>query len=560
MSSILVQQPDLGVSFLAPQNMRDPREAGDRAQNLIYEYGLIKTPEGFAKLDLSSGLNSGDTVLAILPFKETDGYDHLIAVTTDKIYEHDRVNNDWDDRSKGGGTYNSNITNPISYAIVGHNDTNIYLDENTSKAKAYYHLIICDGGLSDIQRWAGRLEADFENVGGGGGYHDGTTHRAHQVETFKSRLVLLSPRTYSASSAAWTESNQRIRWPQVSKLQSWSGTGSGFVDLVDTGGTNVWSAHLGSGQFIVYQTQGVWSLNYVGGTDIFQPQVMIPDLGLLAPHLLVNYRNVHYLVTTDYQVVAYYGGTVKQVIGEKIHKDLQETLDPQYEHRCWMVMGPESKRLWIYTVPNGDTNVTKAYGMDMRTGNWQVRDFKHRWASGGITAVSLVGAQSYTEGESYDEAGAETYATAVTAGETYDDVVETVLTQPRTVIGDDGGFVYQFDSTYTTDDGELIVQRHPTPVFDGGQPDLFKRWPGIAVVADGTVDGAMITRYRTGNFDTSDTGWADYTFDLTAEFQEETFWTNTTSKSIQFELRDFSGKAFSVREYKVLEPLLESDR
>ncbi len=763
--SLLVQSPDLGLNSLLQENQLNPRNAAKGTQNIFYENGLAYTPYGFAKLDMTAIDNFNDTVLGIFPYTELDKYSHLIAVTTEKIYDHDNVNEEWDDKTQSGVTMSSNINHPISYAEVGHDDTAIYIDDDTGKAKSYFHVVVCDGGLSNIQRWAGRYEADFGDLVGADGYHDGTTHRALQVSMSQAnRLLLLSPRTYSSTSKAWTENNQRIQWPTVGKLETWTGTGSGFANLLETGGFNVWSAQLGS-QHIIYQTRGIWALNYVGGTTVFSPKPMIPDLGLLAAHLLVSYNNVHYFIGTDYNVHAYYGGTVRNTIGDPIHKYLQDDLDPNYDYRCWMAMGPEGNRLWIFIVPSGSTYITKAYYRNMQNGTWGVRDFGSKFTSTtGFTAVSLVGAQSYTTGDTYAEvleqlsaydgegggdlvtrygdkltdasiaysveisvsdftaggldctdngtggaystdftendimiyvdgsdktatehgthfytcydvstgqfkvrprhdedcelmefnsggtyqvrigdsidgsiysacvanvvvsggdwssadASGNLYLTNVSGsfcsdevlnvgdntnvataiadctplglvgiadfsdtvpldlspnhvwfysaqstddpGETYRQTLDEVRTQQRMVLGDSDGLVYQMDETYTEDDGNAIDCRHLTPVLDWGRPDKEKKWQGLSLVAEGTADGAMYVRSRTSNFDTSNTGWSDVSFDLTSQFLEDTFWHNITSKRIQYSWKDFSGNQFYVSEYKVLDPVMEMQR
>ncbi len=405
MPDLIAGQPDLGLNALVSENALTLRHASRFSQNIFYEYGILRTPPGFAKLDLTTGLNSGDTVLGLFPFTELDGYGHLIAVTTQKIYDHDKINNEWDDITQSGVTMSSNIEHPISCVEVGHDDTAIYINDDTSKDHAYHHLIVCDGGLSNIQRWAGRYEADCGDLVGGGGYHDGTTHRALQVSmSQKSRILLLSPREYDSASKLWIECNQRIRWPTVGKIQTWVGTGSGFIDLIETNGINVWSAPL-AGQHIIYQTKGIWTLNYVGGTTVFNLLPTIPDLGLLSYRLLVNHNNVHYFIGTDYNVYAYYGGTVIKSIGDPIHKFLQDDLNPAYDYRCMMIVGPKSKQLWIFIVPAGDTYATKAYIMDMRTGAWMIRDFKHKYTTttSGITAATSSPADAYESGDTYQE-------------------------------------------------------------------------------------------------------------------------------------------------------------
>jgi len=403
MPSILVQKLDLGLDAMVSNNMIDPRGASYGTQNILYEHGIMTTPYGFAKVDLTTtGLNSGDTVLSVIPYTESDRTAHTLAVTTEKIYLHNRVAETWDDKT--GTVANSDIFHPVSYVPIAHNDTDIYLNDNAAQSVEYYHLIVCDGGMSNIQRWAGKYETTFHDVVGGGGYHDGSTHRALQVGAYKNRLIEISPLTYSSSSKAWSTNKQRVQWPVISKLQTWTGTGSGFVDLVDTGGENIWSAPMG-GLYIIYQNNSIWDLGYVGGTTVFSPRPVIPDLGLLAPHLLTVKGNTHYFVGSDYNVYAYYGGTSIQMIGDKIHKFLQDDLDPIYEARCWMAFGEENRYLYIFIVPNASEFITKAYIMNMATGAWSVRDFSNTFGSAdGITAVSLAGSQTYTTGDTYQDA------------------------------------------------------------------------------------------------------------------------------------------------------------
>ncbi|KPL25582.1 MAG: hypothetical protein AMJ75_00260 [Phycisphaerae bacterium SM1_79] len=673
----------MGLNALMSTQALDPRAAAKGTQNILYEYGILRTPQGFTKVDLTTtGLNSGDIVLCVFQWKELDEYGHVMAVTTEKIYEHDRVNSRWDDKSQSGVTYNSAIDHPISYAVVGHDDTAIYLDDDSSRSNAYHHVVVCDGGLSNIQRWAGRYEDDFADLVGAGGYHDGTTHRALQVsQSAPNRLILLSPQTYSSSSKVWTENNQTVRWPVIRKIETWTGTGSGAANLYETAGANVWSAPLGA-DHIIYQTQGIWSLKYVGGKMVFDPRPVESHLGLLSYHLLCWKRNIHYFVGTDYNIYSYYGGSLIKPIGDAIHKYLQDELDPTYNARCWMLIGPEHKRLWLFIVPSGSTYITKAYCMNMLTNAWTIRDFASKYSSAeGITAVTLAGAESYTSGDSYSEAldtlspydandgtgtaadltirygdklldtsrtlafdptnasfcagglrfdgsvganykadftindimviedgsiyttdgtytnqfGTHFYAiedvstdkawvrawddsigACITAditvddtlsfglynpnGDTYNEVVEVRELKERILLGDATGMIFQVDETYTQDDSNLIACRHVTGEFDWGLPDTMKRWPGLSVVAEGSDDGAMYVGYRISDFDTSDTGWTDVSFDLTSNYEEKTFWINKSSTNIQFAMKDFSGKAFSVRSYKVLEPLVEENR
>jgi len=628
--SILIQAPDMGLNALLPENMLDPRHAAKWSRNMLYERGFLRAAYGYAKVDLTTtGLNSGQEVVSLFPFEELDGYSHLMAVTPTKLYENDKNNSTWKDRTQSGAPFAANVDSPVSYIQIAHNDTDIYIDDGAGTL-AYYHLVVCDGGNSDIQRWAGRYEATAHDVVGAGGYHDGTTHRAKQVGQFQSRMLLISPKYYSSSSKTWSEQNQRIQYPTVGKLQTWTGTGSGFVDLNDTGGSNVWSAPLG-GQYVVYQTRGIWSLNHVGGSGVFSPYPYIPDLGLLAPHLLVVKNNVHYFMGTDYNLYAYAGGTSKQPIGDNIRQYIEDEISSTFIHRCWMSLDQHEKRLWVFIVCDGDTYITKAYGIDLRTGAGMMRDFRdiYTGTTSGITAVNLVGSQTYVLGDTYQnvlnlvavangdttdsgtagdvtvrygdvltdtttdwagdwsdvaiDAGGQDFSLAVgtfdadftendillitdgseqtnisygrsyytvydvsgngfsvytrgradgvdygiadvstdvpafdataksyiwllrdPGGQAYEEDIERVLVDEKLHMGDGDGFVYQFDETHTLYGDVFPNKEHATPVVDLQQPDLHKRWPGIAVVAKGDY---LKVEYRVSNFDTSETGW-----------------------------------------------------
>lgn len=405
---ILVKQVDKGFDATIRDAAELPRgSAADGSQNVLYSRGTIKTPFGFGKVASGSlPLDSGYPVLANFMYTELDKTQHFLSITQNKIYNKNYIDDTWEDKTQSGQALGGNIYNPISQASILHTDG---LALNGTGDDAYHHCIICPKGISPIQRWAGYKEVDFADLVGAGGYHhtesNYTTHYALQVGTFYSRLLLISAREADADNQL-IECNQRIRWPQAGKLETWTGTGSGYRDLLDTKGYNVWGAQLGS-QWIQYQNNSIWSLTHVGGTRVFELDVEMPDLGLLSAHLLYSKNNVHYFIGDDFNIYAYFGGSNIQKIGDKIHRYLQRDLDPNYAYRSWLCMGAENSRLWIFIVPNGETYVTEAYAIDIFSGSWMKRDFKHKWPTGGITSVALIGSGSYMAGDSYKEVLAE---------------------------------------------------------------------------------------------------------------------------------------------------------
>lgn len=425
MSDILVKSCDLGFDA----NIRDDTElprgsAADGSQNMLYSRGIMKTPFGFAKVESTAlPLDSGNPVLGLGVFTELDKSQHFLAVTTGKIYDRDAVKSTWKERTQGWETtaiaLGANIFNPVSFASVLHTDS---LALNGSGDDWFHHSIVCTG-TSKIQRWAGNRETDYADLEGADDYHTVgsgvTTHQALQASTFFNRLLLISAKEANAGGTL-ISNNQRIRWPKAGKLETWTGTGSGYVDLLDTTGFNMWGAILGR-QWIQYQNNSIWSLTHVGGTRVFEPDIEMPDLGLLASHLLYSKNNIHYFIGNDFNVYAYRGGSDIKRISKGINRYLRRDLDPEFASRSWMVMGAENSRMWLFIVPNGQVFVTQAYAIDMITGKWMKRDFTHKWtdSASGISSVALVGAGSYFAGASYAEILAQTTRAliAVASGE-----------------------------------------------------------------------------------------------------------------------------------------------
>ena len=404
MPDITVRQVDKGFdSTVKDASELSKGSAADGSQNVLYSRGTIKTPYGFGEVASGSlPLDSGNPVLGNFMFSELDTTQHFLTVTKDKIYDRDYVNDEWDDKTQSGVAFDGNIFNPVSQASILHTDG---LALNGSGDSWYHHCVICPGSRAAVQRWAGKYETDFADLVGAGGYHHAdssyTTHHAMQVGAFYNRLLLISAKESDANNSL-VDNNQRIRWPQAGKLETYTGTGSGYRDLLDTGGYNVWGGLLGM-QWIQYQNNSIWSLTHVGLDRVFEVDVEVPDLGLLAAHLLYSKNNVHYFVGSDYNIYAYYGGSNYDRIGDKVHRYIQRDLDPAYAYRSWLCMGAENSRLWLYIVPNDKEYVTEAYAIDVRTGSWMKRDFTHKWATGGITSVALIGASSYITGETFTE-------------------------------------------------------------------------------------------------------------------------------------------------------------
>lgn len=633
MPNSTVQQVDRGFNaHIRNASELPPGSAAEFSENILYSRRTGKTPFGFEKLHAGTLPLSGPPVLGMFIYTELDGAQHLLAVTTSKVYRVNNQTSAWEDITQSGVPLDGSISSPVSHVGVLHTDG---LALNGSGDDWFVHSVISTGGISPVQRWAGKFEDDYADLKGADGYHQVgstiTNHFALQVGLLANHVLLVSPRESDANDTL-KPNDQNIRFSVTGKLETWTGTGSGNLKLLDTNDVNVWGALLGR-QWIQYQQHSIWSITHVGGSRVFAPNIEMPDLGLLSAHLLHSKNKVHYFIGNDFNVYAYIGGSATQIIGDNIHRFLQRDLSPEFALRSWLTMGASNSRLWLYIVPNGSEFATQAYGMDILTGAWMKRDLTHKFTttSVGVSAVALVGSGSFTTGKTYREALLDrspskvveiggcvrstnvvtcttTTAHAFVAGETavladVDTGGETdafsgshtiasvpggtvdgngnpttftfsqtgadeanlaegtalvdkaptsidyqtsaitsreslteVLTSERIALGDNSGNVYQFSDSVTTDDGIAIPAQHFTEVYDHGNPAKTKLWPPLIVTAKGT---SITISYRTGNFETEDTGWIDLaTQALTSEFTDYTFYPNDSSKRIQLK---FSG-------------------
>jgi hypothetical protein len=146
-------------------------------------------------------------------------------------------------------------------------------------------------------------------------------------------------------------------------------------------------------------------------------------------------------------------------------------------------------------------------------------------------------------------------------------MLDIFKTKDNLTIGDTAGYLYTFDASLS---GKLntanMAAIHITPIFDGGEPDTMKRWPGIVVTSrkpTTTNSGQVLMYYRTSSFDsTQSSSWtridSTITLDTTA-FATRCF-INRTSRAIQFAFADTSGSTFEIKECVILAPQVEENR
>lgn len=206
MVDIPIKSLTLGLNSTVSANELNARAAADGTQNVDFDVTMVSS-FGFAKFDCASPLVAGQNVFAMFQHVDEFTGKHFLVLTDTSLLRHDIVNNEWNVLA---ATFNCDPYNPVSFITVPHQDV---IGTN------YTHCVASDGGKTDIKRWA--LDGDtVEALTGGCGYNLGgvSGHRAKQVVLFQNRLILVSPYECTAG-GIWLLQSNRIRWPQVARLE-----------------------------------------------------------------------------------------------------------------------------------------------------------------------------------------------------------------------------------------------------------------------------------------------------------------------------------------------------
>ena len=273
-------------------------KASPYLRNVRFDKGLIKKGVGFA--GFGTGLPLDGTVMLIDSFPLEGGTVHTLIVTTKWVYRYISTSNSYEKK------------NPLA-SFTGDED-NQFSSVVTGKAVAgsWQDLFILTNGKDKIQKWVG-TDADFADLGG---WTTAPT-LAKSLAVFRSRLI------GGFTVDAGTICPRRVQWSIAGDPEDITGTGSGFVDLVETSDWVVTLALL-KNKLYIFKERSIWELPYVGGTDVFgTPVLKIEGVGTFSPGSIVNLGEELLFYGTDN--IYLYDGLDLVSIGKNIYSYLYET-------------------------------------------------------------------------------------------------------------------------------------------------------------------------------------------------------------------------------------------
>jgi len=148
-------------------------------------------------------------------------------------------------------------------------------------------IFILTNGVDPIMKWDGAQEG-FEELGG----WSNENIKARTLAVHSSRLIA----GYTIESG--TGSPRRVRWSVAGNPEDVTGTGSGFVDLAETG-DHVTKLAIIQSRLYAFKEQSIWEIAYVGGTTYFTPELRVQNVGCEAPRSLAQLGNEVVFFGTD---------------------------------------------------------------------------------------------------------------------------------------------------------------------------------------------------------------------------------------------------------------------
>lgn len=226
---------------------------------------------------------------------------------------------------------------------------------------------------------------------GGVSFSDLTTaFRARHITVIRDFVVV-------ANTFDTTDGNvpSRVRWSAFNDETDWTVSASTLSDFQDLKTASV-NKVLGGEFGVVFQSNSVWRMTFVGAPVVFQFDEVLPGVGLIAPGAVARDGDTAYFLS-DIGFIALVNGTQTTPIGaQKVDRFVLDDLDTNHLDRISAVVEPGSRRvLWAYP-GSGNTGgrPNKIVVYDPTLDRWSLitEELELLWRSGGestsIDAIS----------------------------------------------------------------------------------------------------------------------------------------------------------------------------
>lgn len=340
------------ISDIAP--FQSPPNAWTSARNVSFESGGVS--------------KSGNRSEVMVPTTEVvnkiyNKSGKVYYTTGKKVYQATGVGNV--DVSKGLAEY----TATDEWFVTELSNVLVFVNES----EVPQMFLPTDSELSDLTGWG------VENPSEEG---DVIPWRTSRIRAYKNFLVAIG------MIEDGKEYTQRVRWSDLALPNeappSWDATdttkSAGFNDLSEARGKLVDGLVMGD-YFILYTTQEVFLVSYVGGNNIFSFRKVFDNVSILAPECAAPVNGGHFVVTTS-DVIIHNGSSWQSIITDKIKQNLFSAIGNGDPNKVKVQAYPAKNEIWVLYPSSKGANLDRAAIYNLDNGTWTFRELPS------LTAIS----------------------------------------------------------------------------------------------------------------------------------------------------------------------------
>ncbi len=350
------------VSDLDPKKL--PAGTWDRGENVRFD-GFTATKAGGSRVVYGSLSTSAYSLFAYSTF---DGTPLFVYAGLNSVYTVNGATHNNITRATLSGTVTAYAADATELWTGGVLNGLLFLNSNIHVPQIQLTATAACR-LSDLPNWPTTV-----------------TTRAACMRSFKNFLVALDV-TKGA-----LRYRQMVKWSSsadpLSPPATWDETlttnDAGETTLAETDGDVVDCLPLRDVN-IIYKTDSVWGMQYVGGAFIFRFYKIFTDVGIVAKRCVAAFESYHCFIGNDLDIYVHDGNSVRSIAQDKWRNWLRANIDSSNVGRAFMATNPTTTEIWI-CVPDGTHDYTTQVLMwNWRHDTWGVRTISN--VSSGVTGV-----------------------------------------------------------------------------------------------------------------------------------------------------------------------------
>lgn len=166
---------------------------------------------------------------------------------------------------------------------------------------------------------------------------------------------------------------------------------AGRIELTDAAGGALREALMLGNVMALYKANSTHILRYVGGEDIFAPELILTNSGILSARCVAAMKQgTAHFVVTESDVISHVGQkTAESLIDDKNREWLFANLDTINYGKSFAFEYPQRSEVWFCFPLSGADVVTTAAIYNYRLGAWSFRDFPYAYADSGLVSADV---------------------------------------------------------------------------------------------------------------------------------------------------------------------------